>query len=172
MPPCDADPASRADAEPCHSTRESRPPAASPGGLVLDMRLPARLATPWLVRARLREWLDSLGWPTEQVDDIEYAVSEAVSNVAEHAYRPASDSDAYDLSARLEELPDGSRRIAITVRDDGCWQPLDPDPGMRGRGLFMMRTLMADVTIRRGEGAGSPGTEVVMLSRAVPSRNP
>jgi anti-sigma regulatory factor (Ser/Thr protein kinase) len=101
-----------------------------------------------------------------------HAVSEAVSNVAELAYRPAADNDAFDLSARLDELPDGSRRVAITVRDDRCWQPPKPDPGMRGRGLFMMRTLMAEGTIRRGEGAGLPGTEVVMLSQAVPPREP
>ncbi|MCW2722315.1 MAG: serine/threonine-protein kinase RsbW [Pseudonocardiales bacterium] len=128
----------------------------------------AEMAAPWLVRNRIREWLDAWSWPAELVDDVEYAVSEAVSNVAEHAYRGNPTMGNVVVEAIVETRSDASRRLRITVRDHGRWKPVTPDPAHRGRGLFMMRELMDEVVIRRADSAEDEGTEVVLVSPAAP----
>jgi anti-sigma regulatory factor (Ser/Thr protein kinase) len=68
----------------------------------------------------------------------------------------------------VEEVGGGARRVRVRISDSGRWQPIEPDPSLRGRGLFMMDALMDEVTIRRGESAVDDGTEVVLLSPAAP----
>ena len=54
----------------------------------LELQMPADGRAPGLVRAELKRWLAGRAWPDEDREDLEFAVSEAVSNSAEHAYRP------------------------------------------------------------------------------------
>jgi anti-sigma regulatory factor (Ser/Thr protein kinase) len=54
----------------------------------LKLQMPANSRAPGLVRAELKRWLAARAWPDEDGEDLEFAVSEAVSNAAEHAYRP------------------------------------------------------------------------------------
>jgi serine/threonine-protein kinase RsbW len=160
MPPCDVDPTA--------GPRAPRPVSGAPASLAFV--LPAELAAPWLARNRLRTWLvEELAWPAELVDDVEYAVSEAVSNVAEHAYAHDVHRGTVEVHALVEEIHGGPRRLRISISDAGRWQPVDPDPALRGRGLFMMNSLMDEVMIQRGEGPGARGTEVVLLSPPAPS---
>src|SRR3954454_24289434 len=49
--------------------------------------LPAVSSSASLVRQRTRAWLDALGWPTDDGEDVVMAVNEAVANVVEHTYR-------------------------------------------------------------------------------------
>lgn len=39
-----------------------------------------------MARQRAREWLTAWRWPTNQLDDIMLAVSEAAANAIDHAY--------------------------------------------------------------------------------------
>ena len=127
----------------------------------------ARMATSTIVTTswpgrRFRCWLDSLGGPPEYRDDIVIAVDEATADVVDHAYRGRRPGPVR-IVARPARTMRGHRRVEVTVRDRGGWQPTPADPGYRGRGLAMMRVLMHRVDPRRL----AEGTEIVLRSPAV-----
>lgn len=101
-----------------------------------------------------------------------YAVNEAVSNAAEHAY-PSGIGGQVTVTARIENDPTGAarggagpvRRVRVSVCDEGRWRVPPPTDGGRRRGLFLMAALMADVDVQ--PGPGSTGTEVVLTSETV-----
>ncbi len=107
------------------------------------------------LRHELRRWLAPIG--DDASFDIELAVSEALSNSAEHAYcgRP---SGVVALQARH----DGST-IDIDIVDHGSWRPSAADP-VRGHGLGIMRSMMDDVTVTT-----QPSHTTVHLRKVVPS---
>lgn len=137
-----------------------------------EFTLVADPAAPRVARDRIAGWLAAAGWPDAEAEDIVYAVNEAVSNAAEHAYPPGTGGDV-TVVARIEDDPgDASRsgagprvRVRVRVCDQGRWRvPPLSDEGRR-RGLFLMAALMADVRV--GGGPGPAGTEVVLTSGAV-----
>lgn len=99
--------------------------------------LPANPAVVARARRQIRGWLSGLGWPEQALADLEYAVSEAVSNAVEHAYRSEPGSGVVEVAgvmevtAVVEELSDGTRRARVWVRDHGRWRPVPADPGDR-----------------------------------------
>jgi anti-sigma regulatory factor (Ser/Thr protein kinase) len=119
-----------------------------------------------IVRSRLRRWLSGVEWPTGEADDLIYAVSEAVTNAAEHAYVHADADGAITIDAHHELVDHARRRVVVTVSDRGRWRPRPVDPGFRGRGITMMRAFTDALHIDAGPG----GTRVHMISRAVPLR--
>lgn len=128
------------------------------------MSLPADPVTPSVVRGRLRGWLAGLGWPVEEAEDVVLAVSEAVSNAAEHAY-PAGRSGPVDVVARAVGLGNGHRRVVVGVADHGCWRPEPDYQAFRGHGFAVMHASMHRVEIE----PAATGTTVVLISVAVPS---
>ena len=168
--------------------------AAVPSAFVAT--LPAAATTAWLVRERFTTWLAALGWPVLAVEDVVFAVSEAVSNCAEHAYAPGTPDAVVEISAAVEPAPAGQdqradpdagdehgqrecgqhqadardqqtgQRLRIQVRDHGTWRPISPDPRYRGRGLQMIIALMSDVVIHHGD-TGLSGTEITLVSPTV-----
>lgn len=132
--------------------------------------LPALPAAAKTTRARLGHWLERLHWPAEQRYDIEAAVSEAVSNVVEHAYGPDIDRSVATVAvdATLEPLPDGFKRIRVQVADDGRWRPFRDDPDNHHLGLTLIRGLMDHVMIHHSDAAA--GTRVVMFSAPIPGQ--
>lgn len=133
----------------------------------LLLELPADPSCLKAVRTRTRAWLVAAGWPDEDADDVVYAVSEAASNAIEHAYprgpRPlARNGRGPELRITGTVLGDASNGfcVEVRVRDRGRWRPPPTDPGHRGRGLEVMRSSLASVTIRTGPA----GTEVVLVS--------
>jgi serine/threonine-protein kinase RsbW len=140
------------------------PPAAGAADappVACSFRLPAALAAAWAARNRIRAWLTAHRFPDDVVDDVEYLVSEAVSNSAEHAYA-GQDDGVVEVDAAVEPAGPGLRQVRVAVRDRGRWRPVDPDPGHRGHGIAAMAALAQEVTIRRRPAPG--GTEVVLLS--------
>ena len=134
----------------------------------LELQVPADGRAPGLVRAELRRWLAAQAWPDDDRDDLVYAVSEAVSNAAEHAYRsPGPAEPERVVAVVVTELidPDG-RRAKVVVDDVGVWRSATPGQEFRGRGLRMIGTLMeaSDVDSRPA------GSRVTMISRPVPAR--
>jgi anti-sigma regulatory factor (Ser/Thr protein kinase) len=73
--------------------------------------------------------------PESLAADIVLVVNEACSNSAEHAYR-GREPGTMRVEAAL-----GDREIHVKVSDSGSWKTPPADPGTRGRGLLLMRTL-------------------------------
>jgi anti-sigma regulatory factor (Ser/Thr protein kinase) len=89
------------------------------------------------------------------VHDVVVAVHEAAANVVEHAYRSGSGTLRVDARADRE-------RLVVSVRDQGRWRPPVPSEE-RGRGILLIRELMDDVTVQRGDD--SHGTTVEIRHR-------
>lgn len=167
----------------------------------LHVVLPATAASVPTARHRLRAWLAGLDWPTEVAEDLEYVVSEAVTNVLDHAYRPtdtattatattkntlpsptatptenigetaAARSEIVEILAVLQLLDDGSRRVRVQVLDQGRWRPPRSDHGYRGRGLITMASMMDQISIEHAT-PDRPGTTITLLSRPIPRPAP
>ncbi len=88
---------------------------------------------------RFQEWLQALNAPRSLVDDLTLAVYEALANVVEHAYNPDHPNPVMHLQAGLDH-----DQLLITITDSGCWRT-PQEPGYRGRGLEMMRSLTTEV---------------------------
>lgn len=131
--------------------------------------LPADGSAPAATRDRMGRWLAAARWPVDELDDIVYAVSEAVSNASEYAY-PSQTSGPVTVTAHIEDgAGNGSgptRQVRVSVRDQGRWRTAPSSDEGRRRGLFLMSALMDDVSVRRGTDPHL-GTEVAMTSTAV-----
>jgi anti-sigma regulatory factor (Ser/Thr protein kinase) len=143
----------------------------------LRVEIVADQFAPSSVRHHLRPWLNELRWPPDAVDDLLLAVSEAVSNVVDHAYPPdyhgpvsvhavhlehANEPHRDDHQAAQGEEPDQVDRVVVTVADRGSWRPIPTMTGNRGRGLTMMRATTQTLDI-----ATSPtGTRVTLTSNS------
>jgi serine/threonine-protein kinase RsbW len=98
-----------------------------------------------VVRRLLSQWLHSDHMDPDLVDDLVMAVSEALENCCDHAFAGATISGTMTLTAQTSDAT-----LTITVADDGCWQEAPAEPGIRGRGLAMMRALVDDVVVESG----------------------
>jgi anti-sigma regulatory factor (Ser/Thr protein kinase) len=144
--------------------------------MTFSFTVAAHVTSAWLTRARIREWLEALQFPADWVDDVEYVVSEAVSNAAEHAYPPETTDGLITIDAEAFPLRDVRGddeelwRVRVRVADTGRWKPVNPERQHRGHGLAAIAALAAEVTIRRGEEESSRGTEVIVVSPPAPRR--
>ena len=127
----------------------------------LQLTLPAEPKTLVAARSIVGRWLTAAGADDETIRDLQTACHEACANVIEHAYRFREATFEIDGLAA-----DGE--VALTIRDSGGWRGAgNPD---RGRGFAMMKSLVDDVDIERGEN----GTAVTLrrrLKRSVSSRS-
>lgn len=128
--------------------------------VLLCEQLIAAPDAPGLARRLLGSYLRHVAWsgPAQEVDLV-LAVSEAVSNAAEHAY-PDEDPGPVEMRAQVMTGPNGERRICVKVVDWGRW--CDPPAGRRRNGLVLMRAACEHVTVR-GDACG---TRVTLISRA------
>ena len=133
---------------------------------VLRLQLPADKIAPSVARDRVRHWLTASRWPPGQQEDIVLAVSEAVSNAIEHAYRDGQLPEVVDVSGGVEAVRGGQRRVTVIVRDYGRWRPPPTDHENRRRGIPLMRACVDTVTIGQPDD-DRMGTAVVLRSRAV-----
>jgi phosphoserine phosphatase RsbU/P len=133
----------------------------------LELQVPADGHAPGLVRTELRRWLAAQAWPDEDGEDLVFAVSEAVSNAAEHAYRSTGSAEAERVVAVIitETADSGGRRAEAVVDDVGAWRSATPGQEYRGRGLRMIGTLMEAFDV----DSTPTGTRVTMTSRPVPA---
>jgi serine/threonine-protein kinase RsbW len=125
--------------------------------------LPADAVAPSMVRRRLRRWLTDHRWPPAAVDDLLLAVSEAVSNAAEHAY-PRGRAGHVEVAAHCVQPGDGARQVVVTVRDHGAWRPPPAWHENRRRGLPLMQACTAEMEI----DGGPSGTLIRLVSKPVP----
>jgi anti-sigma regulatory factor (Ser/Thr protein kinase) len=136
-----------------------RPP--DPAVAELHLELPAEPAMAGEARAAVREFAATHGAVDATVADIALAVSEAVSNVVNHAYRDDDGTGQVLLEADRE-----GDQIAVVVSDEGSGMtPRIDTPGL-GLGLPMIASLADVLEVRVRPGGG---TEVHMrfdLARA------
>lgn len=119
------------------------------------LRVPARLDSLAVVRARLGEILDQADWPEEDASRVMLAVGEAVCNAIEHG-SPEGGEVRVDVTAAAAD-------IRLSVVDQGNPEhpaQLDlnveapPAHSVRGRGMVIMREL-ADCLAVQPDGAGT-----------------
>jgi anti-sigma regulatory factor (Ser/Thr protein kinase) len=132
--------------------------------------LPAIPSAASLVRQRTRAWLDALGWPSEDGEDVVMAVNEAVANGVDHAYRGQPHLGEVRVYGWPTNHPaaanhPAAHRVVVTVADRGRWRPVPSDPGYRGRGLRMMHACMDSVIIQ----PAAAGTTVIMTHAPSPN---
>jgi serine phosphatase RsbU (regulator of sigma subunit)/anti-sigma regulatory factor (Ser/Thr protein kinase) len=118
----------------------------------IEMTLPARANVLAGMRRTIARWLRAAGAGEDEQFDLTLSTSEAAANAIEHAYG-GSESTFW---VRCEQVAD---RVTITVGDLGRWRTARPPGG--GRGLPIMRRLVDEVEISRGE----EGTVVRLTKR-------
>src|SRR5947209_1851910 len=129
---------------------------------VFELVLAAEPAALSLIRDRLRRWLRTHHWPDAELEDLVLAVSEAASNVVEHAYPPGVSGDI-EIDGRVNVVAGGGRVAELTIRDRGRWRPIPERPENRRRGIPLMRAAVAELNIDGTE----QGTCVRMRGPAV-----
>lgn len=112
------------------------------------------------LRRRLRAWLTRQGFEAAS-PDVVLAVSEALNNAIEHAYRDA------DGTIRLRVEVEGAL-LRIQVSDRGRWSQSEPNDE-RGRGILLMNSLMDSVEI---ESNGNGTTVTLERSARVELASP
>jgi len=118
---------------------------------------------PSIVRHELRAWLNELGWPRDEADCMLLAVTEAVTNAVEHAYREPAPKGVITVCATEVNHPNDGRHLLVNVSDHGRWRPTPVESENRRRGIPLMRALTSSLVIDR-----SPvGTRVTMTSSSV-----
>ncbi|MET9634496.1 ATP-binding protein, partial [Lentzea sp. NPDC006480] len=95
-----------------------------------------RAATAWALVAGLSE---------DSAYDLELTLGEAAANVVDHAYPDGGGT--FDVS-----LESTGRGVRVTVADHGRWRPAPADPGTRGRGLPLIRTIGEHVDLTTDAG--------------------
>lgn len=119
----------------------------------LHFKVPAAAAQLPVLRACLRDWTRDIGMSAERSNDVVLAADEALTNAVEHAY--ADRPGAVVLFAACDRYSSTAR---VVVSDHGTWRPPPADPGMRGRGLPIMRGLSSSFDLHHDDG----GTTVVL----------
>ncbi|MDT5317804.1 MAG: hypothetical protein QOD88_326 [Mycobacterium sp.] len=87
------------------------------------------------IRHQLAAWMRAATIPDGRVADIVLAVNEACANSIEHGYRGRKPG-----RVRVEGENDGAR-VHLRVIDSGSWKAAPADPGVRGRGLLLIRAV-------------------------------
>lgn len=129
-------------------------------------------ATPSLVRRTLMVWLEEHDVVEEQREDLVLAVSEAVTNVVDHAYRDVETPGCVEVDIELthelthdtavhEPDPETERWVTVAVTDYGTWRSERTSTGFRGRGLHVIRACTDWRHIERR----AVGTRVTMALR-------
>ena len=116
---------------------------------------------PSLSNEAVRGWLVGLRWPAGECDALLLAVTEAIDNAFEHAYRGAIGE--VTVEGRQELTRSGLRRVVLTVTDRGRWRFTHQCHPPRGHGLRLMRELTEAINIAADAG----GTRVQLISRSV-----
>ena len=93
------------------------------------------------VRTAVLRWARAVCRSREVVEDIGFAVYEAMANVIDHAYPAGAAHPVFDVHAERE-----ADMVTVVVADHGRWKARDPDSATpwRGRGLLLIEKLAAE----------------------------
>ena len=122
----------------------------------LELTVPSTAENIPLVRHAVAGFLDGHALSDELASDVLLAVTEACTNVVQHAYRDSPPSPRGEIEVSAEYV---SSELTIAVRDRGLgFAPRVDSPGL-GLGLPVIAALTQNVEIRP---LPPSGTEVVM----------
>ena len=132
----------------------------------LDLRLTATRDSLHQVNAAFGAWLAGFGASPADRFALELSVTEAVTNVIEHAYPPGRPGP---LMVTGEVLPAGG--VSVRVVDEGRWRAPDAASTTGGRGLLLMTQVVDEAEVihppqSAGADEGSRGTTVVLRHHA------
>lgn len=111
----------------------------------LHVEVPGRPGELPTIRRAVAAWLDALDLSDDDLVTLELTVVEAATNAIEHAYR-----DREPGPVRVVAQLDGEGGVCLQVADRGRWLAPPADPGPRGRGLQLIRSLTREVEIVPG----------------------
>ena len=123
--------------------------------MIIDvtLSLPREAETVAIIRRVLGQTLETIGVTPDCVDDIRLALSEACTNVIDHA----EDNDEYEVDLRVD-----ANECAISVRNrhnefepDGLGDVMPDSSSPRGRGVAIMRAVMDSVDFHSQPEAGT-----------------
>lgn len=129
---------------------------------VIELRMPSKAEWVRVARLAIAGIASRLNFTIEEVEDLKLAVAEAYTNCIQHA----AESD--DVRILCEVLPD---RLTITVEDHGKGFDGRPaaaaveEPKVGGLGVFLIRTLMDEVSYAVDPAAGTRLTMVKHLRK-------
>ncbi|MGR6118071.1 anti-sigma B factor RsbW [Aeribacillus composti] len=127
----------------------------------IEMKIPAKTEYIGIVRLTLSGIANRMGYTYDDIEDLKIAVSEACSNAVQHAYGHNENGEVRIGFSLFEN------RLEITVSDDGKnfdlskmkentgpYSPSMPIEKLSegGLGLFLIKTLMDEVTIDMNSG--------------------
>lgn len=123
----------------------------------IEVRLPSQLRFLGVVDAIVQSFSSEFGLVADEINNISTAAIEAASNAIEHANKF---SDGKEVVLRMR-----GRGNVIEVEIDDQGQGFDPRPyerelgtedllKLRGRGIFIMRSFMDDVSFSRLPSGG------------------
>lgn len=116
------------------------------------LALPREALSVRVIRQVLGDALRTLGAAEDSVDDALVAISEACTNVLEHA----GPGESYEVSARID---DHSFQVRVVDQGSGFDPTAVPNPprwdAEGGRGIQLMRALVDDVAFEGRPGGGT-----------------
>jgi anti-anti-sigma factor len=132
----------------------------------LTAELPAEPESVITMRRALDDWLNEIGVATADRQVVELAVTEAVTNAAEHAYPPGRAG-----IVRLEAALGADGYLEARVSDRGRWRVPDPRTPGRGQGLMLATQLTGQLRVSHPpqEATAPPGSKgtIVTLRRSL-----
>ncbi|MEI6456657.1 MAG: ATP-binding protein [bacterium] len=130
----------------------------------IKMTFPNKLNYSFMVQSFVREIAKTIGFSGEELEQIDIAIEESVSNVMVHA----SDEENPTFDIICERIPGG---IKVTLKETGI--PFDPeqirkyeaskdldDLSTNGLGIYLIQQVMDDLSFRN---LGPKGKETVMI---------
>ena len=127
----------------------------------LTAELPAQPGSVVTMRRALDDWLDEIGVATADRQVLELAVTEAVTNAAEHAYPPGRAG-----TVRLEAALGADGYLEARVSDRGRWRVPDPRTPGRGQGLMLASQLAGQLRVSHPpqEATAPPGSKGTIVT--------
>lgn len=132
-----------------------------PYGKTIHITLPSFPQFVSLARLTVASVGNMIGFSVEDIEDLKVAVSEACTNALCHGQ---CEDACYDLYYTVEP-----ERIIIQVKDNGdgykpedVEEPVCPGEKAGGFGLFIIKTLMDEVSVETQKGIG---TSITMIKR-------
>ncbi len=122
----------------------------------IRMTVPATPGNVTLLRQAATGVAEAVGFPTDSVEDVRLAVTEACTNVVMHAYEPGRAETCIEFEALA--APDGG--LTFWVRDEG--RGLDNPSGSPGLGLGLPLIAALALEHEQRPNPGGRGSEIRM----------
>ncbi|PRO65893.1 anti-sigma B factor RsbW [Alkalicoccus urumqiensis] len=128
---------------------------------VIEMKVPARPEYVGVVRLTVSGVANRLGYSYDDIEDIKIAIAEACTNVVNHAYAQDSEDNTMHVAFTVHEdhlelmVADHGGAVDVdTLKNRGPVSKDEPVEDLKegGLGLFLIETLMDEVTIQGEAG--------------------